>query len=223
MLTASLRWDHPTCGVVPPERFMPLLDQLELRSSLDRWILRRACRDLAHLSEQGSTRVTLGVKLTRQALDAPDFVDAVAAAAADIRLSRLDIDIDLKTLVSGSRARAQLRELRKRGARIFLEDFGIDGIALARFGSLPLDGLKIALVFVAQLDQDAGARAVCRSAVSIARSFGLKCVAVGVTRRSQLDLLYECACELATGPLLGAPRRASELHMGTALALPFVR
>ncbi len=217
-LATSLRWDHPMVGLVPPEQFMPLLDKLDLRSSLDRWILRRASRDLAQWSERGSTRVSLGIKLTRQAMDTENFVAEVAAAAtaADIQLSRLDFDIDSKTLATGSRVRGQLRELRKRGARVFLEDFGADGIALGRLGSLPLDGLKIAPEFIAQLDQDAGARAVCNSAVSIARCFGLKCVAVGVTRRSQLDFLYECSCELAMGPLLGSPRPASELNAGAA-------
>jgi EAL domain-containing protein (putative c-di-GMP-specific phosphodiesterase class I) len=137
---------------------------------------------------------------------------ATAAAAADIRLSRLDFDIDAKTLAMGSRVRGQLRELRKQGARVFLEDFGADGIALGRLSNLPLDGVKIAPEFVAQLDRDAGARAVCSSAVSIARSFGLKCVAAGVTRHSQLDFLHECGCELVMGPLLGPPQPASEFH-----------
>ena len=214
-LVTSLRWDHPMRGLVPPEQFMPLLDKLDLRSTLDRWILRRASGDLAHWSERGSTRVSLGIKLTRQAMATEDFVVdvAAAAAAADIRLSRLDFDIDAKTLAMGSRVRGQLRELRKQGARVFLEDFGADGIALGRLSNLPLDGVKIAPEFVAQLDRDAGARAVCRSAVSIARSFGLKCVAAGVTRHSQLDFLRDCSCELVMGPLLGPPQPASEFHV----------
>jgi predicted signal transduction protein with EAL and GGDEF domain len=217
-LTTSLRWDHPMCGLVPPEQFMPLLDKLDLRSSVDRWILGRASRDLAHWSERGSTRVSLGIKLTHQAMATESFFAevAAAAAAADIRLSRFDFDIDSKTLATGNRLRGQLRELRNQGARVFLEDFGADGIGLGRLRSLPLDGVKIAPEFVAQLDQDAGARAVCSSAVSIARSFGLKCVAVGVTTRSQLDFLYECNCEFATGPLLGSPQPASELPVVVA-------
>src|SRR5882757_303974 len=160
-LLTSLRWDHPVSGIVPPEQFMPLLEGLELRSSLDRWILRCASRDLAHLSERGSTRVSLGIKLTRQVLATENFVAEVvaAAAAADIRLSRFDFGIDVKTLATGSRVRGQLRELRKQGSRVFLEGFGADGIALGRLCTLPLDGFKIAPEFVAQLDQDAGARA----------------------------------------------------------------
>ncbi|HWM67404.1 MAG TPA: EAL domain-containing protein [Steroidobacteraceae bacterium] len=214
-VAASLNWIHPMCGPVAPMQFVPLLDALDLRSSLDRWILRRGCRDLALLSQRGNTRLSLAIKLTRQAMDTATLIDDVTAAAAgnDISLSRLDIDIDLKTLASGSRVRSQLRELRKRGARVFLENFGADGIVLAQLSSLPLDGVKIAPAFIQNIEQDGGARAVCISAVSIARAFGLKCVAMGVTKRSQLEFLYECSCEQAMGPLFGLPKPVSELSL----------
>src|SRR5205085_11259933 len=118
-----------------------------------------------------------------------------------------------KTLAGGSRVRGLLRELRDNGARVFLEDFGADSIALARLSCLPIDGVKVCPTFIGRLDSDAAARAVCKSAVSIARAFNLKGVAVGVTTRSQLDLLYEWGCELATGPLFGLPRPVQELQL----------
>jgi EAL domain-containing protein (putative c-di-GMP-specific phosphodiesterase class I) len=144
-LATPLRWDHPLCGLVPPEQFMPLLDKLDLRSSLDRWILQRGSRDLAHWSERGSTRDGPGLELTRQATDTENFVAEVAAAAAetDLHLSRLDFDVDAKTLATGSRVRGQLRELRKLGARVFLEDFSADGIALGAWGACRLTGSRL--------------------------------------------------------------------------------
>jgi predicted signal transduction protein with EAL and GGDEF domain len=214
-IATSLKWIHPMCGPVAPDQFMPLLETLNVRASLDRWIVRRGCRDLANLSERGNTRVNLSLKLTRQSADSATLIEDIntAAAAVGIGLARLDIDVDLKTLAGGSRVRGQLRELRKSGARVFLDDFGADGIALARLSSLPIDGVKISPTFVGRLDTEAAARAVCKAAVSIAHAFDLKCVAAGVTRRSQLELLYEWSCEQATGPLFGLPRPAPELQL----------
>jgi predicted signal transduction protein with EAL and GGDEF domain len=214
-IAISLRWIHPMCGSVTPDQFIPLLDSLVLRASLDRWILRRGCRDLADLSERGNTRVSLALKLTRQSADSATFIDDItsAATAVGIALERLDIDVDLKTLAGGSRIRGLLRELRISGSRVFLEDFGADGIALARLSSLPIDGVKISPTFVGRLDNDVASRAVCKAAVSIARAFDLKCVAAGVTTRSQLGLLSEWGCEQATGPLFGPPRLAQELRL----------
>jgi predicted signal transduction protein with EAL and GGDEF domain len=214
-IATSLKWIHPMCGPVASHQFLPLLETLNVRASLDRWILRRGCRDLADLSERGNTRVSLSLKLTRQSTDSATFIEDInsAAATVGIGLARLEIDVDLKTLAGGSRVRGQLRELRKSGARVFLEDFGAGGIALARLSSLPLDGVKICPTFVSRLDNDDAARAVCKAAVSIARAFDLKCIAAGVAARSQLELLHEWGCEQATGPLFGLPRPARELGL----------
>jgi len=209
-VTASLQWTHPTCGPIAHSQFMPALDKLDLRHLLDRWTFRRGFRDLSQLPGPGGDRLSLVVKLTRQSMNATGLIEELTAAAnaSQIDLSRVDIDIDVKTLAAGSRVREQLCELRKRGVRIFLDDFTEDGIALARLGALPLDGGKIAASCVDQLDGDAGARAraVCGAAVSVARAFGLSCVASGVSRAAQLDFLNECGCEQATGPLFGLPK-----------------
>jgi predicted signal transduction protein with EAL and GGDEF domain len=214
-IATSLKWIHPMCGPVAPDQFMPLLETLNVRASLDRWILRRGCRDLADLSERDNTRVSLSFKLTRQSADSATLIEDInsAAGAVGIGLSRLDIDVDLKTLAGGSGVRGRLRELRKCGARVFLEDFGADGIALARLSSLPIDGVKICPAFVSRLDNDDDARAVCKAAVSIAHAFDLKCIAAGVAARSQLELLQEWGCEQATGPVFGLPRPARELGL----------
>ena len=224
-LAASLQWTHPACGPIAHSRFMPALDKLALRHLLDRWTFRRGFRDLAHLTEQGSPRVNLAVTLTRQSMNATALLEDMTAAAVanDICLSRLDINIDVKTLGAGNRVREQLRELRERGARIFLEDFGDDGIALARLGSLPLDGGRIAESLVDRIDRNVAARTICSAATSVARAFGLVCIATGVSRRAQLDSLYECGCEQATGPLFGLPKPVAALRLKAAADAPVAK
>lgn len=212
-IAASLRWTHSMCGPVPEEQFVPLLAALNLRAQLDRWILKCGFRDLSTLSQHDGARVGLCVKLTSQMLDGATVIADItdAAKAADVALSRLDIDIDVRTLAAGSRVRGYLRELRKLGVRIFLDNFGRDGIPLARLSSLPLDGVKIAPEFVTRLEHDPGARAVYSAAVAIARAFGFNCVATGVSQDEELEYLHECGCEQATGPLFGVPRSVEEL------------
>lgn len=208
-LLANLQWIHPVSGPVDPQRFLPLLDILDLRTELDRWMLLQGLKDLGHFHERGDSRLNLALKLTKRSLDAATILADVTAAAhaAGVNTSRLDITIDVKTLAGGSGVRARLRELRKLGARTFLEDFGQDGIALARLPSLPLDGVILGSASVGRVDIDPSARQVCSSAAAIARAFGLKSVALNVCTRAQLDFLYECGCDLASGPLLADPAR----------------
>jgi EAL domain-containing protein (putative c-di-GMP-specific phosphodiesterase class I) len=214
---AVLRWPHPVCGLVPPEQFRPLLESIEMQAATDRWTLHRACRDLAELTRRGHTRQRIAVKLSREFLSQESMLSHVEAAvsAADITPSRLAVDIDLRSLAGTGRTRDHLRQLRKRGASIFLDEFGTDGVPLARLSHLPIDGLKIARSFIARLEHDSGARAVCTSIIAIAHAFGLRCIATGIETRSQLEFLLEHGCDEAHGPLFSAPKSVADLAAGS--------
>jgi predicted signal transduction protein with EAL and GGDEF domain len=211
-LFASLEWIHPVSGRVAPECFLPLLDTLDLRATLDLWMLRRSLQDLGHVNQRGASRLNLTLKLAKRSFEAVTLVADVttAAGAAGVSASKLDVTIDMKTLAGGSGVRERLRELRQLGARIFLQDFGQDGVALARLPALPLDGVIITSTFVARVDADPLARKVCSSAAAIAHEFGLTSLALNVRNRAQLDFLYECGCDLASGPLLADPRQIDQ-------------
>jgi EAL domain-containing protein (putative c-di-GMP-specific phosphodiesterase class I) len=177
-------------------------------------MLRHGLKDLARVSERGNTRMNLSVSLTRQFMDSVTAVEKIvaAAAAAAITLSRVDIRIDARTLAGGNRVSTRLRELRRLGVRIFLENFGQDDITLARLGSLPIDGVSVGAELIGRLEADISARAACASAFAIARSFGFKSIAAGVAKQSELEQLYEYGCEQATGPLFGTPKPADTFY-----------
>jgi EAL domain-containing protein (putative c-di-GMP-specific phosphodiesterase class I) len=95
--------------------------------------------------------------------------------------------------------------LRERGVQVFVDGFGTGRIALDRLASLPIDGIGIDRAFIARIEYDAGARAMCESVVSIARAFGLRSIAVGVEKPAQLDFLASIGCDAVQGFLLCAP------------------
>jgi predicted signal transduction protein with EAL and GGDEF domain len=211
-LETELLWTHPVRGPVPPEEFMPLLKSFGLRNSIERWTLRRGTAGLARLNARGHVRVHLSVALGAASLEREDLIEEIAAdfAAAGMSLARLDVSVDAKVLGSLGKIREHLRELRKRGASVFLEDFGTEDIALARLGNLPLDGVRLARSFTDRIDHDLSARLVCGAAAATAWAFGLRSVASGIARRAQMEFLFECGCDQASGPLFGAPWSAAE-------------
>jgi predicted signal transduction protein with EAL and GGDEF domain len=212
-LDTRLQWLHPVCGAVPPDQFMPLLTSLDLRSALDRWVVRHGATELKRHNERGSVRLNLSVALAARTLEGEDLIEEITShfASADLGLGRLDVNVDLKALASSGKVRVALHELRARGATVFLEEFGTDGVAIARLAKLPLDGVRVAREFTESMDQNPGARAGCAAAIGTARAFGLKSIAEGIVRRSQLDVLFECGCDQATGPLFGKPLLGTEL------------
>ena len=212
-LDTQLRWLHPVCGLIPPEQYRPMLEAMELEVALDRWALAKACHDLAELGRRGNTRQRVAVPLGRQFLNTDTIVSDVEAAlaAAEISPSRLVLDINLRSLVGGGRVRDHLRQLRKRGIFVFLEEFGADGAPLGRLAHLPIDGLKIGRAFISRIEHDPGARAVCSSIIAIASAFGLQSLGTGVETRAQLDFLLERKCDQAQGPLFCPAKSITEL------------
>jgi EAL domain-containing protein (putative c-di-GMP-specific phosphodiesterase class I) len=79
-------------------------------------------------------------------------------------------------------------------------------LSLRELELLPLTGVRIDRSFVDRLDSDARARAVCRSAIALAQSFDMQCIAAGVANTAQLEQLREMGCPLAQGPFFCAPR-----------------
>jgi predicted signal transduction protein with EAL and GGDEF domain len=207
-LEALIRWTHPACGQLPPERFLPLAQTTDLGADIDRWVLERACRDLGTLRSAGHTRLRIGFNTGRRLLDTEDFVERVVdgAAAAQIALGSVDIDVQERYLAAGGPALGRLRRLRERGVRVFADGCGNGSVALSRIATLPVDGLKLDRRFVAQIEDDPDSRAICNSVISIARAFGLRSVATGVETRGQLDFLRECRCDAAQGFLFCAPQ-----------------
>ena len=212
-LDVVLRWVHPVCGLVPPEQYRPMLEAIHMEAALDRWALNKACRDLAELSRRGNTRQQVAVHLGREFLSTDTMTSDVEAAlaASDITPARLVLNINLRSLVGGGRVREGLRQLRKCGIRVFLDEVGADGVPLGRLAHLPIDGLKIGRAFISRIEHDAGARAVCSSVISIASAFGLQSLATGVETRAQLDFLFERKCDQAQGPLFCTAKSIAEL------------
>jgi predicted signal transduction protein with EAL and GGDEF domain len=213
---SSLTWLHAISGKIDPESHAALLGSTDLRARLDLWTLRRVCKDLSSATRRGNTRMRVHLRLDHGTLANPSTVDEIQAAVkdAEIGISRLDIDIGAKSLTYDSASLETLRTLRNCGARVFLDNFGNVGIPLAKFGSLPLDGVKIARAIVGHCDTNPHARAACLSAAAMARAFGLACIAQGVERRAQLDVALESECSHASGRAFGPPGDAALLCSG---------
>ncbi len=213
----ALRWTHPVIGPVPPEKFLPLLATMDLQTSLDRWLMTRACQQFAHYlaspAATGADTLRLSVRPGRQFVESEQMTRCIrdALAASELPAWRLVVEIDLRSLAGGSRVRSRFRDLRQQGVCIQLDDFGSESVPLARLAHLPVDAVKIPQDFVSRIERDRSARSVCGSLIAVARAFGLKCCAAGVETRAQLEFLDENQCDQAQGPIFGDPTELSAL------------
>jgi EAL domain-containing protein (putative c-di-GMP-specific phosphodiesterase class I) len=210
-----VRWQRPGHGLVPPGVFIGLAEQSGLIVALGREVLERAC---AQAREWRGVAVTVNVS-ARQLID-PDFVATVEHALRHSGLPPRGLVLEITETAfmrDPDAAAERLRELRRLGVRAALDDFGTGYSSLAYLRDLPVDYLKVARPFIAQMERGEHDRALVRSIVELGRGLGLEVVAEGIETEQQAALLRELSCDMGQGFLLGRPQAPATLS-ASALA-----
>ena len=116
-----------------------------------------------------------------------------------------------------------LRQLREIGVRLVIDDFGTGTSSLVSLKQFPIDAIKIASTFVADLGRDRDSDAICSAIVDLAHSLGLGAIAEGVETLEQFASLRALECEMAQGHLFGPARPAEEYGAQPSATLGVVR
>ena len=213
---ALLRWEHPTLGTIAPPRFIPVVEETGLISSIGRWALETACVQARAWQElEADSRRWISVNVSVRQLRDDAFVDDVVATldAAGLQASQLVLEITESAMVGDDQEIVlRLHRLKSLGIRLALDDFGTGYSSLGHLRRLPIDILKIDKSFIDGIDQGAEEAALAKAILKIAESMGLRCVAEGVERDGQARELRASGCELAQGFLFSKPIEAERVE-----------
>ena len=198
---ALLRWSHPVLGRIGPDEFIPLAERAGLVGVLTRWVVDRACADMAAWRREG---LDVGVAIN---LSAIDLADADLGAVVLERIQRHGVPAsaiivevtESAVLADLPRAIATLNALRAEGLRVSVDDFGTGQSSLGQLKHLPADELKIDKSFVLQLAPGSEDERIVQSIVQLGHALGLKVVAEGVETETGLDVLERLRCDVAQG------------------------
>jgi len=213
-IEALLRWHSPIHGTVPPDHFIPLLEENGLIVPVSRWALREALRQTRHLQRSGQPGLRLAFNLSsRQFRDVGLLQDVTAALdETDFDPRLLELELTESALMDNPEASAAVLEtLRTRGIRVAVDDFGTGYSSLAYLMRFPVRTLKIDRSFVHEMERSREAATIVRAITSLARSLGLDVVGEGVENVAQLALLQELGCHHIQGFLFSRPVPATEL------------
>lgn len=194
---ALLRWRHPELGLISPSEFVPLLEELELMSEVGTWVLRAACLQSVAWQNEGLPPVRVAVNVSAQQFYRSQIVDTVKTilkeTGMDPRLLELEITESL-TLDDSDASVAIMRDLKRIGVSLSLDDFGTGWSSLSYLRRFPLDRIKIDRSFLRDIESQSSAEAVVRSILNLGRDLGLSCVAEGVETHEQLEYLQNQRC-----------------------------
>jgi diguanylate cyclase (GGDEF)-like protein len=224
---ALVRWAHPERGRVGPDEFIPVAEECGLIEPIGRWVLEQACRQAAawHEANPGSAPVGISVNLSaRQVAQQRDLAGSIARVlcATGVEPGCLSLEITETVLLEDSDVLTDiLRELKRMGVRLVLDDFGIGYSSLGYLNRLPLDALKVDRSFVDGLGTEQRDSAIVKAVIAMAQALSLVVIAEGVETWDQLDELHRLGCDRAQGYYfsrpVAAPEIAAMLREGTPL------
>lgn len=201
---ALLRWNHPTRGFVPPDRFIPLAEENGLIVQIGEWVLREACREAASWPRP----LQVAVNLSPVQVQAGDLERSIHQILLETGLAptRLEVEPTEGVLIGDfTRALNLLRRLKALGIRIAMDDFGTGYSSLSYLQSFPFDKIKIDRSFISNLEATPQSAEIVRAVLSLAHALNIPVIAEGVETEAQRAFLTREACEEMQGYLVGRP------------------
>jgi diguanylate cyclase (GGDEF)-like protein len=195
---ALMRWHHPDKGLVPPDQFIPLAEEIGLIVPIGEWVLREAC--IAAASWPGEMRVA--VNLSPAQFKSRDLVTAVALALHETGLApdRLELEITETVMLQDTDATlATLHQLRALGVGIAMDDFGTGYSSLSYLQRFPFDRIKIDQSFVRDMCTKRDCGAIVRAVTGLGNELGMATTAEGVETAEQLDAVTLAGCTEVQG------------------------
>lgn len=212
---ALLRWRHPRRGLVPPEEFIPLAEEIGLIVPVGWFVLREACRQLrAWRTRHPAYRaLTVGVNLSASQLLQPDLIQRVCLVLREAGLDAGGLRLEVTESVVARNPKlavAAVEHLRALGVRLHIDDFGTGYASLGMLHDFPAEALKIDRSFIEEMSPDNESTGIVRTIVTLAHELGMKVVAEGVQTAGQLSLLREAGCDYGQGYLFSEPLAGAE-------------
>jgi diguanylate cyclase (GGDEF)-like protein/PAS domain S-box-containing protein len=212
---ALIRWTDPRTGLVPPGRFIPILEETGLIYDVGRWALQQSLKDYLRWHHAGLRAVRIAVNVSPLQLRHPGFItlikqivatDEKAAQGLELEITEGMIMDDIKQAISS------LDAIRALGIPIAIDDFGTGFSSLGYLSKLPIDTLKIDRMFISGMSSDPHGLSLVSTIINLAHSLKLKVVAEGVETEEQYSLLRLLKCDEMQGYLFSKPIPAGVLE-----------
>lgn len=212
---ALARWNHPSLGIIPPDRFIPLAEEIGLIETLGEHILRVACTDIVNIRNvvDRAHQLRLSINLSCRQFADDALVERLEQILAETSFpaDRLKIEITETAFFEyHARAIEMLQELRAIGVETDIDDFGTGYSNLGYLVRLPISTLKIDRSFVSLMAEKPANREVIKTVISLAGNLGLKVVAEGIETKEQHDALVSLGCDYGQGYFYAKPMTAEQ-------------
>ncbi len=201
---ALVRWQHPQRGLLAPDAFIPIAEEVGLITAVGEWVMDAACRQASQWPET----LFVSVNVSSREFQSGQLVERVKAALqrSGLAANRLELEVTESVMLEDAdNALILMRSLKALGVRLTMDDFGTGYSSLSYLRSFPFDGLKIDRSFVSRLGESQTDLAIIEAVIGLGRALSLTVTAEGVETLEHLKLLDSVACDEGQGYYLSRP------------------
>ncbi|MCU7985306.1 putative bifunctional diguanylate cyclase/phosphodiesterase [Shewanella sp. SW24] len=224
-MEALIRWQHPVDGIIAPDQFLPIAEEIGLMEDIDDWVLEQACIQaqvwLTQLQPTGR-EFTIAVNLSASQIGNENLFDKIASTLTKTGLPAvaLELEITENCLIEDPHEHAKMLDrIAELGVRFALDDFGTGFSSLEHIKLFPISVLKIDKSFVASYDKDDKDTRLLAALLNFAHGFNVISVAEGVETIEQAEFCTSRHCTVLQGYLFSRPLDATEFEAKYILPL----
>jgi diguanylate cyclase (GGDEF)-like protein/PAS domain S-box-containing protein len=213
-LEALIRWQDPESGLVPPDKFIPILEETGMILEVGNWALKKSLKDYRFWRSNGIEPPRISVNVSALQLQQKNFVDVVAEAikVEDSESYRLELEVTESLLMEDIEENIiKLAALRDMGIDMVIDDFGTGYCSFGYLAKLPVNALKIDRTFISTMTSQPESMTIVSSIISLARSLKLRVIAEGVETEEQFKFMRLLNCDELQGYLFGKPLPPAEI------------
>ena len=210
---ALIRWNSAELGLVPPMKFIPLMEETGLILEVGAWALQKAVQVHSQWLKQGLLAPRIAVNVSPIQLRKQDFVSTVERTLTQGAMPPgIDLEITESLVMEDIQGNiAKLKQIRDLGVGIAIDDFGTGYSSLAYLAKLPVQSLKIDRSFIITMLEDSDTMLLVSTIISLAHSLRLRVVAEGVDAEAQAEFLRPLGCDEMQGYLFSRPLPIEEI------------
>ncbi len=213
-MEALVRWDHPTLGLIPPFKFIPLAEESGMIIKIDRLVMKIAMKQFKIWKEEGLNPGVLSLNLAMKQLNSEDFLEYLLKMMSELEFdsSWLELEVTEGQIMNNpEESIKKLNRLHDLGISLAIDDFGTGYSSLAYLKKLPLDKLKIDRSFIKDIPEDEDDIAITQAIIALAKSLKLTTIAEGVETEQQRDFIITHGCDMIQGYFYYKPLPVDEM------------
>ncbi|HDV6633731.1 TPA: EAL domain-containing protein [Legionella pneumophila] len=205
---ALIRWNHPRNGLLLPEKFILLAEEIGIISEIGDWVLTNVCKQIRVWQNQGINNLKVAINISPKHLKFRHLPKRINEILSEFQVKSESIELELTENILIDKSTDiidTLNELKEMGIKVSIDDFGTGYSCLSYLKELPIDTIKIDKEFIKDLITNQPNQALVKAIIALAKNLSLHLIAEGIENKYQLNFLKKLGCHYGQGYYFSHP------------------